>query len=188
VFEAVNRSRQSVLVDGLAMASVLALITASFVDQNRGHPADWFSAVIFLAAALAASRRYFIDGASIGRPAWALAALRLLASVFVVDAGPDRYQDLGTLKLNVRLLILGAGTVLMCGIGTLLPRSDQRGAFRADVAAVSAVAVFAIFGTGLFLVYWLTQVLALGVYLLILGREIGPQPSGQAWATVGASR
>jgi hypothetical protein len=174
VFEAVHRPRMLAMAVGLAITPALAVVTASLIDQDRGHPADWFSAVIFLAAALAATRRYFAEGADIGWPAWGLAALCLFASVFVVDASADRYVDLGPLSLNLRMLILGGATLVGCGLCTLLPRDRQPGSFRADAAVLATLALLSAFATGLVLVYWLPQVIALAFYFVIRGRGSPP--------------
>ena len=183
VFEAVNRSLTWAMVVGLAVAPVLALITANLIEARRGHPADWFTAVIFFAAALAAARACFITGEQIGWRSWALAALCLLASVLVVDANAVRLVDLGPLQLNLRPLIVGAGTLVMCVLCTA--RDRQSGSLQPATLVVALLAVLSAFATGLVMAYWLPQVVALGVFFMIRRRALPSAPMAPARASGG---
>lgn len=154
-FAALRAFRRPFMLLCLALAALLAVVTALLVDQQRGHPADWLAAVAFLAAGLVACRRLFEGGGEIGWRRWAIGALCVIASLGSVAVGPAMLVGLGPVEVGLRLLLLGALSLLVCTAWLALPEVEKRACLAA--AALGAVAVLAAFwSTSLMLTYALT--------------------------------
>src|SRR5690606_1686671 len=75
---------------------LFALGTMQFTDVNRGHPADWLAATLFLLAALAAWSS-FLEGQRFSHRDMAAGTLCLCASAAAVQVGSEQVTFFGTL-------------------------------------------------------------------------------------------
>jgi hypothetical protein len=162
-FAALHELRRPLAALGLALAPVLAFVTAALVDQNRGHPADWLAAIAFLAAGLAACRRLFKDGGGIGWPTWGLGGLCCLASVAVVAIGPAKLVELGPVEVSLRKLVLGVVALLICATWVSMSGGRNR-SYLLGAVVLGLLAALSPLATSLALAYTLPQLLGLVVY------------------------
>jgi hypothetical protein len=161
-FAALHELRRPLAALGLALAPVLAFVTAALFDQLRGHPADWLAAVAFLAAGLAPCRRLFEGGGGIGRLTWGLCGL---ASVATVAIGADKLVGLGPVEVSLRMLVLGAISLLVCATWLSTSGSGKR-AYLSGAVVLGLLAALSplLSTTSLALAYTLPQLLGLVVY------------------------
>ncbi len=162
-FECICLLRFPVLTVGLPLVVILAYLTANLPDQQRGHPADWFAATVFLFAGLAACRRFFADVENISSLEWCLAGLCFFASVSSVAIHPKYGIDFVFINTNLRMFVLFIVSLLICSIWVLSPRYARRHYMLAAIG-MGALALFSLSQTHLLFVYGLTQLLALFVY------------------------
>lgn len=149
---------------GIPAIVAVAYLTAAMPDQQRGHPADWLAAMLFLVAALAVAKPILHVGNGIGELRCALAHLLLVASVFAVTVRPHWVIELPGFDINIRLLTFFSIAV---AVGALW---FSNRAERAPIYAIVILAVLALLigisslGSNLFTLYLLTQALALLAY------------------------
>ena len=162
-FECICLLRFPVLTVGLPLVVILAYLTANLPDQQRGHPADWFAATVFLFAGLAACRRFFADVENISSLEWCLAGLCFFASVSSVAIHPKHGIDFAFINTNLRMFVLFIVSLLICSIWVLSARYARRHYMLAAIG-MGVLALFSLSQTRLLFVYGLTQLLALFVY------------------------
>ena len=162
-FESICLLRVPILSVGLVFAAVLAYISANLPDQQRGHPADWLAAMVFLFAALAAGRRFFAHGENIDWSGWSLATLCCLASAASVAIAPARVIELTSIGANARMCVLFVVSLLICG-NWILTSTYPKWVYIPVGIVIGALALSLLRETSLLFVYGFPQYLALLVY------------------------
>jgi hypothetical protein len=163
-FAALWQLQRPLLIVGLALTPVLAFASAAFTDQQRGHPADWLAAVGFLAAALVAFGRAQEDSGGIAWRTWAAGGLCGLASVASVAIGPAKMVGFGPLDVNLRLLVLGTMSLLVCAIWQARSSGGKPTWLLGGAALALSAAVLPWSSTSLVVAYALAQLLALAMF------------------------
>lgn len=155
--------RVPLLITGLILVPLLAYISSTLSDQHRGHPADWFAAMIFLFAGLAVSRPFFKNGENIGWPGWVSTALCSLASASSVGIHPKSTMHFDSTIISFRMLVF---FILSFGISAtwIFTPSYSRRTYTPFVIIIAPLAIFSIFQTDLLFAYALPQFLGLFVY------------------------
>jgi len=155
-FEAITALRRPIVAVGLVLAPLVAYVTAILPPDRYGHgqPADWPAAAVFLLAAIAAARCFFVDGRAIGRLAWALTLLCCLGCLST------------TLHADSRKSLLAVGVVCLFVVATWVLDPAYVARNYAPAAAVLALLMllYLTFRASVTGAYWLTQCIALTVY------------------------
>lgn len=136
----------------ILVVPVFAVGTAQLTDTDRGHPADWLVAMLFLLAAIAAwSSR--LEGLS--RRALAAGGICICASAAAVQHGPEQTTLLGTLIVNDRLAALACLFAALAALGSWTAASPSRLDSSRVLLALVAVALAALAASnpGRFVVY-----------------------------------
>ena len=179
--EAVKLARPHVLFVGILMAPALAYFTASLADQQRGHPADWFAAGVFMFAALTACRRFYKHGDKIGAAAWTLAGLCVLGSLISVVGQPKYDPHIVVARINLRMAALCVVSILVCAawIPSFKYATHRAAQVRvaAPIAAMASLGILGLFQTSLFFIYLLPQLMALLTYYGNFAVSRRPEPS-----------
>ena len=113
LFTAFNEYRKPLLVTTLLLALALVPLTMSLED-NRGHPADWLSATIFLAAAALPVRIILLDKAN--GAVWGLAALCIAASLACVALSEVGVLRIATSDISTKGAALAVLSLLICAV------------------------------------------------------------------------
>ena len=165
-FESICLLRFPVFMIGLALALFLAFLTANLSDQNRGHPADWFAAALFLFAALAILRRFLKNGENIAWRGGVLDALCFLSSAGSVAIQPSHVSYISSIQISVRMLLLFLFSIFFCVVNVSNPVSPTRRhtPFFVVMGILALLLLYNVFQTSLLFLYGLTQYLALFVY------------------------
>lgn len=119
---------------------VFAAVTARLTDVNRGHPADWLAATLFLLAALAAWSGW-LEGKRFSSREFAAGGVCLCASAAAVQVGSSETTLVGTLLVNDRLAALACLVAVLAAIGVRSTGGPGRLAPARGLLAVAAVVV-----------------------------------------------
>jgi hypothetical protein len=134
----------------------VAYATVNLPGDKWGHgqPADWPAAALFLLAAFAAARPYFISGRSVGLSGWMLVVLALIGCASTILPPSSS-------KLILIIVVLSATAFLFWALG----RRYLRGAYVAAGILLSiSLAGAWYFRNNDFVVYTAIQYSALGFY------------------------
>jgi hypothetical protein len=156
VLEGIVSWRRPILVTTLIAAPLVAYATVNLPGDKWGHgqPADWPAAALFLLAAFAAARPYFISGRSVGLSGWMLVVLALIGCASTILPPSSS-------KLILIIVVLSATAFLFWALG----RRYLRGAYVAAGILLSiSLAGAWYFRNNDFVVYTAIQYSALGFY------------------------
>jgi hypothetical protein len=164
-FEATTMLRVPLVLVAVMLAPLLAYFTAVLADQQRGHPADWAAALLFLAAMLAAGRDAIAGDRWPGWPGRVF-CLSCALAIAALSLGPGHVLALGSLDADLRLLVVGAFASLACA-SCLFERAGGPGRlYLSGAALVGIAAAVAWTPVSMFAVYALSQMFALAVFLV----------------------
>jgi hypothetical protein len=161
-FAALYELRRPLTMFGLALAPMLGIASAAIVDF-WGRPADWLASLALFAAALTACRSVFRSGSGLGWPALGLAGFYCLASVTTVSVSAVKLADLGSVEVNLRMLMLGVISILIF-VTSLFHLSSGWRALPLGVLALDLLATAWLLPANLTLIYLLPQLLGLVAY------------------------
>jgi hypothetical protein len=178
-FEAARMLRVPLVLVAVMLAPVLAYFTAVLSDQQRGHPADWAAAVLFLAAMLAAGR----DAIARGRwPGWPgrIFCLFCAFAIAALSLGPGHALALGSFDADLRLLVVGALASLACA-SCLFDRGGRLGRLYLTVAALVGIAASVAWTpASVFAVYAISQMFGLAAFVVASApRAVGSDAPGR---------
>ncbi|HEU0022240.1 MAG TPA: hypothetical protein VFR55_11295 [Dehalococcoidia bacterium] len=162
-FEIVGPISLPGLAIGLIAASLIGYTTSRLPDLSRGHPADWFSATVFLLASLAAASRFIRYRENIGVLKWAMTGLCLVASASFVAVSPEGTIRVASIDVNARMLLFLAVSALTCAIWALSYKNDA-GVYIPAIVAIVGIALFSVFRTSLLSWFVLPTYLGFLVY------------------------
>jgi hypothetical protein len=129
------------LAAAIVAVALFAVGTARLTDTNRGHPADWLAAMLFLLAAIAAWSSW-LEGKRATRREIAVGGVCLWTSAATVQIGSEQITAFGTWVISDRLAALAcalAALAVIAGTGT----SSGRFARPSGLLALGAVALAA---------------------------------------------
>ena len=156
VFEGTVSWRWPILITTLIAAPLIAYVNVSLPADEWGHgqPADWPAAALFLLAAFAAARPYFISGLSMGLPGWMLVILAIIGCASTIL--PPSSSTLIPL-----LTVLSVISFLFWSVGQRYVRSAY---LSAGILLSVSLAGAWYFRDSDFVVYTAAQYCALGFY------------------------
>ncbi len=175
-FELTYAIRRALVPASVVVAPVLAYVSSVLPDQNRGHPADWLAAVLFVLASVAALSNYFSNEKRAGWDAWFLGFLCLAGSAASVAVQPNKTvavlpAHVVSLRIAIQVIIF----VLIAAAWIVSTRYRNRRCI-APVLVVLGLSVVGFIETRLFFIYAFSQYLALGVYFVNSSQPGSPPP------------
>lgn len=113
-FALIVKNHHVILVSIIVSAPVIALLTAGLTDHQRGRPADWLAALVFLFAGSVAIGAW-LEGKG-GLPTLAVIALTLLLSCASVGLSPYGLRETPFVTTSNMAIVIVAFGVLTVGI------------------------------------------------------------------------
>lgn len=165
-FALVDAARPAILIVSIPLVPVLAYWTASLVDRFRGHPADWFTATLFLCCGLLAARRTWRY-----RRAISIAGLALFSTASIASVFPPAMALVSGSDLSRRATVVTFALLAAAALWRLKPGIHARHAMPLAVGALVYLAMYEAAGDSLVAMYLLSQAIALYAYA-ILASEI----------------
>jgi hypothetical protein len=162
-FDLIQSKRQFIKASALIVAPFLIYITAVLPDQNRGHPADWLAAALFLFAALSTAMRFLKYGLKIQPIEVMIVLLCFFASAAVVACEPKHKIDLAFGNPSLRMIVFFLISTGLCLLW-ILSINFKKKIYLSKAILIGIVASFALFMSNLFVQYGIPVAVGLLVY------------------------